>query len=701
MWGGVFFKTRNPSVHISRDRDRIRRSVHSFRATRREYVALIISSSLLALLALPTPALAGQAGGANPYNPGALGTALSHASEAAIQGGSITVVVTDENGQSLAAAPKISITSNSINQMNLFPATQEGNVWVFQPVPAGDEYVVRVDAPGYESEQLYVSLANRAGATARADFHLRLAGSGHESIFDTARSMLAPAAQREFQAGVKALRSNHVGAARKHLEKVLDTAPANPGMNYLVGLTYMLDNHAAQAAPFLEKAVAGDPKQVPALVALGTIRFREGDDQGAIQMLSKALQQDPSSWQAQWTLAESYLRLGKYAEAQSHAQSALTGSNGKATRVELILGEALAGLNKPEEAATALERYAKEDPGDHESRQAKEWVKKLRAPETAAATEKEIIAEVGPAPVEGNGSTTIRYSRRIISSSLSAPTPPPDLPPDTSWMPPDVDAAGPPVVSEKACPLTPVLKKAGKGMQQFITDLQDFSATEEYQAAQVSGGGNISPPMQKNFDYLLYVHRIRPHLFGLEEMRNREFAQPNMGVPVVDSGSAALALVFHPDYQSDFEWKCEGLGTWKGEPAWVVHFQQRSDRPTSRLEGFDTPTNVYPMPMKGRAWLLEKTGQVLHLEADLMQPLKQVRLQKEHFSIDYRQVAFIKHPVKLWLPEDVNTYIEYRGHGYHEYHHFSHFVLFWVGASQKIGNPKEKPAPGKQPPAKH
>lgn len=704
MWGGAFSVPENPNARMLAGRERVGRHRIALKPSRLRSLALLSAAALLGM-AMPALALAQSAQSAGETNPiggrpGMVGT-MRDASEAAIQGGSITVVITDESGQPLASAPKITITSNSINQMNLFPGRQEGDVWVFSPVPAGDEYVVRVDASGYESEQMFVTLPNKAAATARVDFHLRVAGSGRRLAFDPGHLMLAPSAQREFQQGMKDLRSNHVGSARKHLEKVLTAAPTSPGVNYLVGLTYMLDNHAMQAAPFLQKAVDGDPKDTAALVALGTIHFREGDDKAAIDTLTKALQQDPNSWQANWMLAESYLRLGKYADAQSHAQTALTQSKGKATRVELILGEALAAEGKPEEAATTLEHYAKNNSGDSEAHQARDWAKKLREPSKVGATEKEIIAQVGPLPGQGATTTTVHYTRRIIAMSLSAPAPPPDLPPDTSWMPADVDTAGPPPVIQKSCPLTSVLKKAAKGMQQFITDLQEFSATEEFQAAQVSGGGDIRPPVEKKFDYLLYIHRIRPHLFGLEEMRNRDFAPPNMGVPIDDSGSAALALVFHPDYQSDFEWKCEGLGTWKSDPAWIVHFQQRSDRPTSRLEGFNTMTNVYPMPMKGRAWLLEKTGQILHLEADLMKPIKAVRLAREHFSIDYRQVSFTKHPVKLWLPEDVNTYIEYRGHGYHEYHHFSHFILFWVGAEQKIGKPKIKSAPPKQPPHKH
>ncbi|MGB6359657.1 MAG: hypothetical protein WBF30_12830, partial [Candidatus Acidiferrales bacterium] len=51
-------------------------------------------------------------------------------------------------------------------------------------------------------------------------------------------------------------------------------------------------------------------------------------------------------------------------------------------------------------------------------------------------------------------------------------------------------------------------------------------------------------------------------------------------------------------------------------------------------------------------------------------------------------VAFPKHKVTLWLPEDVDSYFQYRGHYLHHYHRFSNFKLFWTGTAQKIGQPR-------------
>jgi tetratricopeptide (TPR) repeat protein len=412
-------------------------------------------------------------------------------------------------------------------------------------------------------------------------------------------------------------------------------------------------------------------------MALGTIRYRQSDNAGAIDLLTQAVAVAPERWQAQWMLASAYLRAHKYAEARDHAEQALKAGKEKAQRARLVLGEALAQLGKRSEAAVMFETFLKENPADPDAGQVREWVEELRqaapaeSPAAVAAPRPAVPAPLPAAP------------------KLAAPPPAAVEPaPVENWFPPDVDAAHPPIISGAACPLSQALKQARKGTAAFITDLESFSATEEFQTAVINRQGKVDYFYQRKFDYLLFVKKTGRHRLTIEEMRNRQLGVPSMDSPVVESGSAALALAFHPDYQVDFEWNCEGLGTWRGTPAWVLHFQQRSDRPVSPLAAFVTHEQVYPLELKGRAWLDRKSGRVLHLDADLLKPVKQVRLDHEHFSIDYREVAFASHPVKLWLPENVNTYIEYRGHSYHQYHHFDHFRLFWVGTGQKISRPR-------------
>jgi hypothetical protein len=140
--------------------------------------------------------------------------------------------------------------------------------------------------------------------------------------------------------------------------------------------------------------------------------------------------------------------------------------------------------------------------------------------------------------------------------------------------------------------------------------------------------------------------------------------------------------------QPDLNWTCEGLGTWGNQAAWVVHFEQKPHAPDVLL-WFQGPRHSFSLPLKGRVWISEQTYQALHLDTDLLKPIRSIDLRREHFSINYAPVSFTQHDVQLWLPDSVDTYIQFEGHFLHYYHRFSDFKLFWVGSSQKIGKPKE------------
>jgi hypothetical protein len=144
-------------------------------------------------------------------------------------------------------------------------------------------------------------------------------------------------------------------------------------------------------------------------------------------------------------------------------------------------------------------------------------------------------------------------------------------------------------------------------------------------------------------------------------------------------------------FSGSYNWSCEGLGEWKGKSAWVIHFEQRTDKPTGLLQAFETASKEYALPLKGRAWVAENGGEIMHLDTDLTHPMKQIGMMREHFSVDYAPVSFQTHKVQLWLPQDADVYYQYQGHYIHHYHHYSDFKLFWVGTKQKDSKTPYKP----------
>ncbi len=179
---------------------------------------------------------------------------------------------------------------------------------------------------------------------------------------------------------------------------------------------------------------------------------------------------------------------------------------------------------------------------------------------------------------------------------------------------------------------------------------------------------------------------IKPGWFAVEESRDAGPSLDRFPEHLATLGLPALALLFHPWHVDEFHLACEGFSDWRGYPAWQVRFEQRSDRP-QRMRSYRIGTMVYPVKLKGRAWIAANSYQVLHLDADLLEPIPKIRLHSEHISVDYHPVQFQTEKLELWLPNRADVYFDFRGHRYHRRHSFSKYMLFSVDTSQQIRDP--------------
>lgn len=90
-------------------------------------------------------------------------------------------------------------------------------------------------------------------------------------------------------------------------------------------------------------------------------------------------------------------------------------------------------------------------------------------------------------------------------------------------------------------------------------------------------------------------------------------------------------------------------------------------------------------------WLSPNTFDVLHLETDLRDPVKELQLNREHLSVEYGPVTFKKIKEELWLPQNAEMYFSILGKRYHHKHTLSNYVLFNVDAKSKVGAPLAEP----------
>lgn len=599
--------------------------------------------------------------------------------------GTITVFIRGPNGGPISVMPRLTLSSAARGFMPSFAVQNGSTGWVFSDVEVGDTYEIHITADGYEPTTQEVQFIGESNANVIV-FMIPMGEkvSGHPPTW---QFVLAPRAQKEVEKGLKDLNSSKIASAQKHFQKALSMAPANPYVNYVMGMSYLIAQQLPQARPYLEKSVSIDPKQPYSLLALGSLRFELADYSGAIQSLNESLKLDHSSWKSEWMLADCYLREHDYADARIHAEQSLSIGGQRATTGQLLLGEALVGLGQRPEAIKALQTYLTAYPKDPQAARIQNLILNLQKAPTVVET----------AAVQPSGPrSSVSQPPSVSNLAPPASAPPVELPPKENWAPADIDSEKPFVISNAACPVNRVLDGAARNAVRFVTDIQKFSATEEYQSVEVKRNESLETPDESTFNYMVFIERPRPHLIEVKEIRDSSGHATGTPGRLVDNGAAGLALAFHPDFRNDFNWRCEGLSQWNGQSVWLVRFQQRSDRPTSLLAGFERPSEEFLLPLKGLAWVSAKTSEIVRLEADLVHPVEPLDLKRQHWVIEYAPVDFHAHKATLWLPERVDVYIQFQNHYLHHQHRFSNFKLFWVGTSEKIAVPKQSADPNQQ-----
>ena len=262
--------------------------------------------------------------------------------------------------------------------------------------------------------------------------------------------------------------------------------------------------------------------------------------------------------------------------------------------------------------------------------------------------------------------------------------------PTLQWTPPNVDAPLKSLSLTPPCDLSDVLQHAAANSLILASNLQKFTAQEHIAYVMLDRNGMLRDFDSGSFDY---VYSMEQQKGGAASREYRTPVKGSHAFPAsgLDVGEVAIVLIFRPDFQTDYEMKCEGMDERNGRLDWVVRFQQHKDKP-GRTVRFWADNDAYPARLKGRAWLSKDNFQVVHLEANLMGDLSQIGLQEFSVLADYKFVQNPSENLELWLPDHVVTYTatNFDARRMILAHNFSDFRLFKVKTKITIQEPKAR-----------
>jgi tetratricopeptide (TPR) repeat protein len=541
---------------------------------------------------------------------------------------------------------------------------------------APTEYKIQVMSPVYA--RALKEVVAPANASTRVTIVLQ-AAEGVDVGMALSLSALKPKVQKEVAKAMDALSANEPEVARGYLAALSREVPNHPEVSYLQGVYASELKDWDKAKTEWLHTIRLNPGHVRALLSLAEVSIQEKNSKEAIQYAKRAVETDSGSWRAHALLAEGYTLQATPSETIQEAERAIELARGQDTGLEPLLAQALAQHGDKKRATEVLKPYVEKHPNDSS---AKKLLEMLSAPEGSGPS----VAR----PMTADEVIAAATSEAVLATMGRS-----------TWMPADIDASVPPVDTGAACPLDEVVQKVAERMEEFVHDVNRFTATELVKHESINGRGFASAPESAKYDYLVSVDAAQPGRLSFDEDRLNKAATAGYPESTMTDGLPGLVLMFHPYYAKNYAMTCEGLSRWNGQLTWQVRFEQRKDRPNVlRSYRVGVEGQSYPVALKGRAWIGVETNQIVRMETDLVAPLPQIRLALDHITVEYAPVHFRQGAVDMWLPQSAEVFYEWRGRRVHRTHTFSHYLLFSVDDQQKISAPKgaEAPAPDNEKP---
>jgi len=464
-------------------------------------------------------------------------------------------------------------------------------------------------------------------------------------------------ARNEYWQGCVGLRKKRNADAEQHFRKAIRQDPKYAVALVTLGQLLAREQRTPEARNACSQASTVNPRYAPAYLCLADIAMREHSWQEVLTLSGHVLEIDAvSNFIAYEYHAAANLNLHNLAAAEnSGLRAAELDREHREPRIYFVLAQIYEAKGDFGEVASQLRTYLKYSNSPSDAAMVQQYLSNLeqrtgavRAPDSGKADEK--------------------------ADAASNP-----------WAPPDVDASIPPVLSgSSACPLAEILKQASGHTLDLIENMRRFSASEQIEQIEIDRNGKRRTSGTEVVDYIVEAAETSSGYPTIREYRAG--ASGTRQAAIIDSGAAVFALIFHPSHIGNFEFQCEGLTDLQQSPAWQVHFVEGDD-PTKAFTAIRKGRTIELPRLKGRAWISADAYNVVRIETDLVGPVAQIGLRREHQVITYAPVEFPAKHIRLWLPDKSSIYIAIQRHHYERVHTFADFQLFSVDSMEAVKEP--------------
>jgi tetratricopeptide (TPR) repeat protein len=239
------------------------------------------------------------------------------------------------------------------------------------------EYQLAIEVDNNEITRLRVVIQGMSndphGYRQDLEFALRSKGpAAATEVISAADVYQRPQANRAlFDKAQDAANKKKYDQATDFLKQIVDKDAQDFQAWTLLGTVLLMGNKSADAEAAYMKALAAKPTFSLALIDLGRLRSAQKNYEGAAEVLSRAVEAQPQSGEANLLLGEAYLQLKKGSKAIPYLDAAA--NNGK-PEAHLRLGWLYNAAGLKDRAATEYEQFLKKQPNYPERQKLEDYI---------------------------------------------------------------------------------------------------------------------------------------------------------------------------------------------------------------------------------------------------------------------------------------------------------------------------------------
>ena len=159
------------------------------------------------------------------------------------------------------------------------------------------------------------------------------------------------------------------------------------------------------------------------------------------------------------------------------------------------------------------------------------------------------------------------------------------------------------------------------------------------------------------------------------------------GAPLLlTNGFSTMAFIFHPMFQSSFEYSPPITVEFEGSSLLEVRFRH--------VPGARSPSVLklknrdYPVEWQGAAWIDPASGAIVRISASLMPGLEDLGLKTFAADVRFSRVKFKDQTAASWLPEVATIEVETARQHWRNIHTFDRYRVFAVDVNARTEAPK-------------